>query len=337
MTAGPATPTVDISRRLVLPRGSLAWFAVLGAVLVGAVLDPRLVEPSQLAVIARQAAPLGLLAVGQTVVILARGFDLSMGGMVAFVTVLAANMFGGSGQPEVVIAICLAVGALVGAINAFGVVYWRVSPLIMTLGMAFILSGAALVFTGGAPTGNVPLAIKAISANRFLGLSWAVWMWTIVALATIVALNRSRFGRYVYAFGASPEASRLSGVPVRRVESAAYIFAGICSAGGGLLLAGFVGQGSLGAGQDLLLQSVAAVVVGGTTFEGGRGGVSGSVAGAFFLTLVSAMLTGLGVAKFANLITQGVVIVAAAALFRQRLGAGQRGARRPRDGGRKEK
>ncbi|MER3452556.1 MAG: ABC transporter permease, partial [Acidimicrobiia bacterium] len=161
--------------------------------------------------------------------------------------------------------------------------------------------------------------IRALSAGQFLGLSFAVWAWAFVAVASIVVLNRTRFGRYVYSVGANPVAARLSGVPTRTVEFATYVFAGLCAAGGGLLLAGFVGSGSLGAGQDLLLQSIAAVVIGGTAFEGGKGGVSGSVAGAFFLTLVGAVLTGLGVAKFGNLIIQGAVLVGAAALFRERL------------------
>lgn len=322
MTAAPVRASWTASAAGVTARlgGGLAWIAVLVAIVVGFLLDPDLVAPGQLAVIARQAAPLGLLAVGQTVVILARGFDLSMGGLVAFTTVLAANLFGGEGEAVVVVAVCLAVGALVGSVNGLGVVYGRVSPLIMTLGMAFILSGAALVFTGGAPTGKVPDAIQAISATRALGLSLSVWIWAAVAVGAIVALRGTRWGRYVYAFGANPEAARLSGVPVRRVELSAYVISGLCAAGGGLLLAGFVGSGSLGAGQDLLLQSVAAVVIGGTTFEGGKGGVFGSVAGAFFLTLISAILTGLGVAKFGNLITQGLVLAGAAALFRRRVG-----------------
>jgi ribose/xylose/arabinose/galactoside ABC-type transport system permease subunit len=323
MTATAVAPARSESIGRIVSRlgGGLAWLAVLVAIAVGYMLDPDLVAPGQLAVIARQAAPLGLLAVGQTIVILARGFDLSMGGLVAFTTVLAANLFGGEGEATLVIAICLAVGAIVGAINAAGVVLGRVSPLIMTLGMAFILSGAALVFTGGAPTGKVPDAIQAISATRWLGLSLSVWIWAAVALGAIAALRGTRWGRSLYAFGANPEAARLSGVPVRWVECSAYVISGLCAAGGGLLLAGFVGSGSLGAGQDLLLQSVAAVVIGGTTFEGGKGGVLGSIAGAFFLTLISAILTGLGVAKFGNLITQGLVLAGAAALFRRRIGA----------------
>jgi len=311
-------PKARSSRSGEAVRRSAIWLAVLGAIGVGLVVDPDLVLPRQLSVIARQAAPLGVLAIGQTVVILGRGFDLSVGGVVAFVNVLAANLFAGEGPAALVVAICLGVGLLVGAINGAGIVYARVSPLVMTLGTAFILSGAVLVYTGGAPTGSVPDGIRALSSSRLLGVSTAVLIWVGLAVLASVLLSGSRVGRYLYALGGNPTAARLSGVPVRGVEFGSYVVSGFCAALGGVLLAGYVGQGSLGAGQDLMLQSLTAVVIGGTTFDGGKGGVSGSVAGAYFLALVAALLTGIGAAKAGNLITQGVVLAAAAALYRRR-------------------
>ena len=294
------------------------WFAVLAAVGVGSVVDPDLVAPRQLAVIARQAAPLGVLAIGQTVVVLGRGFDLSVGGVVAFVNVLAANLFAGDGPAALVVAICLGVGLLVGTANGVGVVYGRISPLVMTLGAAFILSGAVLVYTGGAPTGSVPEGIRNLSSGRVLGVPVAVLIWLGLAAAVGVLLTGSRAGRYLYALGGNPTAARLSGVPVRAVELGSYVVSGFCAALGGVLLAGYVGQGSLGAGQDLMLLSLTAVVIGGTTFDGGKGGVAGGVAGAYFLILVAALLTGIGAAKAGNLIAQGVVLAGAAALYRRR-------------------
>lgn len=302
----------DASRR------SAIWLAVLAAIGVGLVIDPDLVLPSQLSVIARQAAPLGVLAIGQTVVVLGRGFDLSVGGVVAFVNVLAANLFAGEGSPALVVAACLGVGLLVGAANGIGVVYGRISPLVMTLGSAFILSGAVLIYTEGAPTGAVPDGIRALSSARLLGVPSAVLIWIGLAVVAAVLLSGSRAGRYLYALGGNPTAARLSGVPVRGVEVGSYVVSGLCAALGGVLLAGYVGQGSLGAGQDLMLQSLTAVVIGGTTFDGGKGGVAGSVAGAYFLALVTALLTGIGVAKAGNLITQGLVLAGAAALYRRR-------------------
>lgn len=302
--------TRDAVRRLAI------WFAMLGAIGAGLVIDRNLVEPGQLSVIGRQAAPLGVLAIGQTLVILGRGFDLSVGGVVAFVNVLAANLFGGDGATVPVVVICLAVGFLVGTINGAGIVYGGISPLVMTLGMAFVLSGALLIYTDGAPTGSVPLAIRNLSSAKVAGIPASVIIWLTLALVVGLGLAFSRAGRYLYAVGANPTTARLSGVPVRRVECGSYILSGFCAALGGLLLAGYVGRGSLGAGEDLMLQSLAAVVIGGTTFEGGKGGVSGSVGGAYFLALVGALLTGVGAAKAGNLITQGIVLVIAAALYR---------------------
>ena len=302
----------DAVRRLAI------WFAILAAIGVGLAIDPDLVEPSQLSVIGRQAAPLGVLAIGQTLVILGRGFDLSVGGVVAFVNVLAANLFGGDAATVPTVAICLAVGLLIGAVNGAGIVYGRISPLVMTLGMAFVLSGAVLIYTDGAPTGSVPEGIRNLSSAKFAGIPSAVFVWLALAVVVGIALAFSRPGRYLYALGANPTAARLSGVPTSRVEFGSYALSGLCAALGGILLAGYVGRGSLGAGEDLMLQSLTAVVIGGTTFDGGKGGVSGSVAGAYFLVLVAALLTGVGAAKAGNLITQGIVLVIAAALYRAR-------------------
>lgn len=301
-----------------IARRSAIWWATLAVIAVGLLLNPDLVQPLQLATIARQAAPLGVLAIGQTAVVLGRGFDLSVGGVVAFVNVLAANLFGGTGAATPVILLCLVVGLAIGALNGAGIVYGGISPLVMTLGMAFILSGAVLVYSGGAPTGAVPEGIRALSSDRLLGIPISVLIWLLLALVVTVALHGSRAGRYLYALGSNPEAARLSGVPVRLVAFGTYTFSGVCAALGGILLAGYVGRGSLGIGQDLMLQSLTAVVIGGTTFAGGRGGVSGSIAGAYFLTLVAALLTGLGVAKAGNLIVLGLVLAVAAALYRQR-------------------
>ncbi len=297
-------------------RGAGVWLALAAALLVGLLLSPEIVASEQLTVIARQAAPLGLLALGQAVVVIGRGFDLSVGGVVAIVNVLAAGLVVGPGGATVVVAACLLVGAAVGAVNGIGVVLGRISPLIMTLGMTFVLSGAVLIFTGGAPTGNVPTEIRALSSARLAGIPVAVLIWLSVAIILAVVLRGSRPGRYLYARGSSPVAARLSGVPVARVELLSYVVSGVCAALGGVLLAGFVGSGSLGAGQDLMLQSLAAVVIGGITFVGGKGGVTGSVGGALFLTLVGALLTGLGAGKAGNLVAQGVVLAAAAALYR---------------------
>jgi ribose/xylose/arabinose/galactoside ABC-type transport system permease subunit len=318
-----ATTGVVGPRRLPLGavRAHAVWVAVALALVAGAVVTPSTVAPDQLAVIARQAAPLGLLALGQAVLMLGRQFDLSVGGVVALVNVVAAGGFAQQHGGLAAAALCLGLGALIGLVNGLGVSLGRVDPFVMTLGMAFVLSGAVLVYTGGAPSGRIPEAIRDLSATRALGLAVSVWIWLAAALLLAGVLARMRIGREVYARGVSPEAARLAGVRTRRVEIGSFVLSGLCAALGGLLLAGFVGTGTLGAGQDLLLQSLAAVVVGGITFAGGRGSVLGSVGGAFLLTLLGALLTGAGLGQAGTLIVGGLVLAGAAALFQTRAGS----------------
>lgn len=306
--------------RLETVRANAVWVAVALALLAGLIFTPSTVAPDQLAVIARQAAPLGMLALGQAVLLIGRQFDLSVGGVVALVNVVAAGSFAQENGAVAAILLCLAIGLVVGLINGVGVAYGRVDPFVMTLGAAFVLTGAVLIYTDGAPSGQIPEGIRDLSSTRLLGVSLSVFIWVGAGAALALALARTRVGREIYARGVNPEAARLAGVRTRAIEVGSFAFSGLCAAAGGLLLAGFVGTGTLGAGQDLLLQSLAAVVVGGITFEGGRGNVLGSVGGAFLLTLIGALLTGVGLGNAGDLIIGGLVLAAAAALFQKQSG-----------------
>lgn len=327
MTSTEVRLNDEVDDRSLPPRGfgkpnlaqAAVWITLAVVVVIGYVLAPKLVEPGHWPVLLRQAAPLGLLAIGQTVLVLGRGFDLSVGGVVGLVGVIAAGSFAQTHHVSVTILICLLVGLVVGVLNGALVAWGRLSPLIVTLGTGFVLTGAMLIYTGGAPTGSVPEGIRVLSSGRLFGISWGTYTWIIVAVVAAVLLKSTWFGRWVYALGNSPQAATLAGVKVDWVKFYSHIFASLCAAGGGLLLAGFVGVGSLGAGEDLVLNSLAATIVGGTLLIGGRGGISGTVGGAILLTVITALLTGVGIGKSGELLTQGVVIIAAAALFRQKI------------------
>jgi ribose transport system permease protein len=306
------------SRPSVEPRYAAVWIALVAVVLVGLAAAPSVVASDQVPILLRQAAPLGLLAIGQTVLIIARGFDLSVGGVVAMVNVLAANAFAAD-TPAFVVALALVLfGLAVGAVNGILIAVGRVPALVATLGMGFILSGATVIYTGGAASGKIPPGIRSLSGDRLLGLPFAVWIWLAVGLVVAALLRTTWLGRHLYARGQSPAAARLAGVRVVPLDVAAYVFSGGCAALGGLLLAGFVGTGTLGAGQDLLLGSLAAAVIGGATFEGGRGRVVGALGGATLLTVLGAILTGVGAGASGNYLVQGCVLLGAAALFRAR-------------------
>lgn len=294
------------------------WIALALVVAIVAMIATPVVAPPRWPFLLRQAAPVGLLAIGQTVLIIGRGFDMSVGGLVGLVNVIAASAFAREVGGSNVIAAVLVVGILIGALNGLLVAWGRLSPLVVTLGMGFVLTGAMLVVSGGAPSGEVPAAIRTLALPGVLGLSWGTWIWIALSVLVGLALAKTWPGRWVYAIGANPEAARLSGISLEWTRFWSYVLSGLCAALGGLLLAGFVGVGSLGAGQDLLMSSLAATVVGGTLLAGGRGGLLGSFGGAILLAVLAASLTALGAGTAGNQVIQGTVILAAAAAYRRK-------------------
>lgn len=313
-----STTTIPVRAPRTRPQGRYAavWIALLAVVAVGLVAAPSVIAPDQVPILLRQAAPLGLLALGQTVLIVVRGFDLSVGGIVAMVNVLAANAFTADTPTVAVVLALILFGLAVGAVNGVLIALGRVPALVATLGMGFILTGATVIYTGGAASGKIPAGVRALSADRWLGVPIAVWIWLAIASAVAALLRFTWLSRHLYARGQSPAAARLAGVRVMAIDVGAYVFSGGCAAVGGLLLAGFVGTGTLGAGQDLLLGSLAGAVIGGATFEGGRGRAVGAIGGAALLTVLSALLTGVGAGASGNYLVQGCVLLGAAALFR---------------------
>lgn len=313
--------THDLVRTRPNLRQSAAWIALAVVVVAAAVLVPAMVAPAHWPTLLRQAAPLGLLAVGQTVLVLGRGIDLSVGGVVGMISVVVAGPLSRTAGVGAVVALCVAIGLGVGLVNGVLVAWGHLSPLIATLGTGFVLTGAMLVYTGGAPTGEVPAAIRQLSSGRFLGLTWGTLVWLVTALIVGIALKYAWVGRWVSAIGSNPAAARLSGVRIPQVQLGSHVVSSLCAVLAGLVLAGFVGQGSLGAGQDLMMNSLAATVVGGTALAGGRGGITGTVGGALLLTVLAALLTSVGAGEPGQLLMQGVVILAAAFLFRNRRAA----------------
>ncbi len=296
-------------------RRSAVWIALALTLVATAALAPALIRVEQWPILLRQAAPLGMLALGQTILLIGRGFDLSVGGVVGFVNVLAAGGLAQTLGAGPVIALCFVFGLIVGLLNGAMVAFGRISPLVATLGSGFVLTGAMLIYTGGAPTGDIPEGIRELSRGRLWSLPYAVYVWLVASLLIGLALARTWYGRYVYALGASPKAAGFLGVPIAAIQVGSYVLSSLCAVTGGLLLAGFVGIGTLGAGQELMLASLVAAVIGGTLLSGGVGGVSGTVGGVLLLTVLSALLTGVGAGAAGGAFTQGLVLLGAAVLF----------------------
>jgi ribose transport system permease protein len=263
-----------------------------------------------------QASFLGLVALGQTLVLLVAGIDLSVGAVIGMAVVTLAE-FGQGGASLLIVAVAtvLLIGAAIGTINGLLVTVRNEPPFIATFGMAILIQGARLAYTEGVPSGNIPRAIRPLGLAGIGIVPYSFLLWLALTALAWVALNRTVYGRQVYATGINREAARMAGVPVNRIVLSTYILCSVGAAIGGLVLSAYVGYVDRYLGTGFELDSIAAAVVGGTSFVGGRGGVLGTVAGVFFLTILLNVLLLAGLNPQLQLVVKGVVIVGAVGLY----------------------
>ncbi|UWQ35617.1 ABC transporter permease (plasmid) [Leisingera sp. M527] len=263
--------------------------------------------------VALQAAALAAVAIGQTFVVLNADLDLSVGSIVALVSVVASMVMAAYGAP-VGIMVGLVTGALVGLINGLVVTRFRVMAFIATLAMLSIAQGVALNISKGIPITGVPGSFADIAFARFLGLPVPFLISLVLFVAAAVTLHYTRLGRNIYAVGGNSAAARLSGIPVRKTQTWAYVISGICAAVASLILTARVGSGQPTLGSSLALESVAAVVLGGVSLFGGRGSIIGVGVGVAFVSILSNGLNLLNVSSYTQLMIVGIALIAAVAV-----------------------
>lgn len=279
-------------------------------ILAQAVLVPGSITVNQLLLISRQASALGIIALGQAMVILVGGIDLSVGATVMTVNIFCIAVMGGSNANGAKgILVCLLIGLAIGAANAVGVLLLKIAPFVMTLCTTMICEGICYVYTKGSPTGSATPFIRSLGTGRWMGVPYSTLVWLLLALAVWLVLRYTTLGRKLYAVGGNPKAARLSGVANLRVVAGTYIFSALMAAFAGVILTGYHNIASLTLEGDYAMNSLAAALIGGNAIEGGRGGVWGVVLGAFFMMLLMAMLTMIGISEVGKLITQGCIIL----------------------------
>ena len=262
---------------------------------------------------------LAILALGQGAAILTGGLDLSVPWMIGFIGILTAGLIRGSdGVAMWAVPLGLALGALLGAMNGFGIVLLGLPPIVMTLAMNGILQGAALIYCNGTPSGFASPAQRWFMTGHFAGLTPVVWFLVLFVLFALLLLNRTVFGRRIYAVGNSAQVARLSAVGVGGTLVCVYALSGLCSALVGILLSGFSGQASLGMGDDYLLPSITVVVVGGALITGGRGHYIGMLGGVLLLTALSTLLAGTTLPSAVRDVIFGLVVLSAVLAMRER-------------------
>ncbi len=268
---------------------------------------------NNLANLARQVAIFGIIAVGQLLVILTAGIDLSMGSVLGLAGAITAELLvHGTGIPVAIVG-GLAAGALCGLLNGVLVSGAKLPPFIATLGMLGIARGVVLVLTNASTVQPLPSSFGAIANGSFLGLPNLLWLFLVVAAVVAFVLRRTVFGRYIYAVGSNPESARLAGVPVKRVLLAVYAISGLLAGVGGVLLTSRLNAGVPTAGTGYELNAIAACVIGGASLFGAKGGAFGAAAGALIVATLNNGGNLLAINSFYLQIIIGALILAAVA------------------------
>lgn len=309
-------PALDANWRL---RAFIAnygvYIALLVLLLAAAVLTPKLYAVNTIAVVMRQASQLGIVAIGQTMILLVAGLDLSIGGIFIMTSIVVAEVTNGRDEMVIpAILISLALGALIGAGNGVLVTKRRVPPFVATLGMLVLVKGATQAYTRGVPGGFVPEVLDIVNQSWFV-LSIPLLLWLGLNALFIFVLRGTAYGRKVYAVGSNSEAAHLSGIPVDAIRISVYILGSCLAVVSGVVLTGYVGYVDRFIGTGLELDSIAAAIVGGTAFVGGRGGLLGTIAGVLIIQILSTMAILMGLDIEVQFIIKGLVILGAVTLY----------------------
>jgi ribose transport system permease protein len=291
--------------------GPLLILIVLIVVLAN--LSPVFFTTQNLGNVLMQSAAIAILAIGQLLVILTRGIDLSVGSTVALSAVVGALVFAETQSGFATVLAMLFTGVLVGAANGFGYVYGKLPhPFIVTLATLSIARGLALGLAGGQPISGMPDVVTAIGGGQATWLaSWfpnAAFLVAGVAILVTLMLRNVVWGRWIYAVGGSPEGARRLGIPRDRVLVSVYVMSGLLAGVAAIVTSGRLNAGSPTFGQLAELDAIAAVVIGGASFLGGRGHVGNALVGAFIIGVIRNGMNLLNVEAFLQLIVIGVVI-----------------------------
>jgi erythritol transport system permease protein len=309
-----------------------ALIALIIIIAIFAIMSDNYLTAGNLTTITKQVAFNAIVALGMLMVILNGGIDLSVGSIVGFTAAVAGNLFRGVPVPGtdvtmfpslwVIIVISIAVGMLVGWVNGLLIARLNLAPFIVTLGMLYVARGLTEVLLDGQNITNELRGQEGLNntgffeifASRPLGLPLAAWVMIVLAIIFSIVLNRTPFGRWLYATGSNERAAQLSGVPVKSVKTQIYVLSGLCAGIVGILQMANISSATADLGTFYELNAIAAVVIGGAALSGGRGTVRGTIIGAFVIGFLANGLVIVGVSPFWQKVITGAVIILAVAV-----------------------
>jgi erythritol transport system permease protein len=311
LTKRSSMTSTDIQQLLLKAR---AFIVLILVTIIFAVIAPNFLAVANMEIMAKHVAINAILGIGMTFVILTGGIDLSVGSIVGLTAMVAGMMindglklpmFGVIVYPStwLIMVIALAVGTFMGAVNGFIITRFNVAPFIATLGTLYVARGLALLSNNGYTFANLVgrpeynnTGFTELGAGELFNVNWSIWIMLLFVVVAAFVSRRTPFGRRVFAIGGNERAAELSGVKVKRVKTIVYMISGFCSATVGLIFE---------------LNAIAAVVLGGTSLAGGRGGIGGTIIGAFVIGILGDGLVMVGVSSFWQQVIKGLVIILA--------------------------
>ena len=285
---------------------------VLGLFVVLSIITRTFLTTSNLLNVLRQISINGILAIGMTFVVLTGGIDLSVGSVVAFCGIVASGLIRDAHMPVFpVVVIALAIGIVMGLVNGYFIAYWHAAPFVVTLALMTIARGMTYVYSNGKPISPLTSEFLNIGRGSILGLPIPAFILLLVFILGFVILKYFSIGRYIYAVGGNENSAIVSGINVRTVKLFAYAVSGCLCGLTAIILTSRVSAGMPQAAQSYELDAIAATVIGGTSLQGGRGRLWGTILGALLLGVVSNGLDLLNVSSFYQQIVKGLIILGA--------------------------
>lgn len=298
-----------------LPRFSAIWLATALLFAISPLLAPGSDSRSALLSTLPFAAILAIAAIGQTLVIQQRGLDLSVPGMITLATIIVTKYpSGAEGKLPAAIGLVAVACVVSGLISGLAITQLGITPLVATLGVNALLTGVVLQITSGAATASATPGLARFSLARTGGIPNTVLIAGVAVVVLATLMRTSVGGREFLAVGTNPAAAHVAGLRVKTHQVATYVVASLSYGAAGVLVAGFLGTPGIGAGNDYLLPTIAAVVLGGTSLAGGAGSVAATAVGAVFLTQLEQVVLGMGAPSSIQLIIQGSIIAVGMAL-----------------------
>ncbi len=293
--------------------GIFVWLLLAAIIVLSILANPMFIRARNLKnVFLIQPVGIGLASLGQAVVIISGGIDMSVGAAVSFLTSIAGGLF--RDFPEIgvlpVMLIIAALGLLIGLVNGLLVVKLKIAPFMATLATMSVIQGGIFIYTKKT-IGGIPKSFRFIAEGSLGGIPVCFLYFAVIFVLALILMNRSRFGRHLYAVGANEWVSAITGIAVDRVKLSAYLLGGLLTGLASVFLAGRMGGGGPLVGKGYELDTITAVVIGGVSLSGGEGNIAGAVGGVLILAIFSNMMNILDVSPYIQMLLKGLILITA--------------------------